>query len=437
MRNAAWKKYCASASVVVACTLFLDMRPAIGELQYELRAGAAYSDNIRRASDLEEDETIAVAGLGLQWSGESRRFEGSLATDIEYRSYLNDTFEDDNFSSLDADFLFKFAPDVFEWTIQDKLGETRRDPFASETPDNREKINVFTTGPNLKIPFGKRTYALIEGRYRDTTFEESNNDNSSVGGRLAIARALTPHRTLSANVSSERIEYDDDVFTDFDRRAAYLRFDSEVSRGSVKAEIGVNELETDSNTDTFRGTYAGLAFSRQLSPLSNLAISYSQRYSDAGNFFDEFDNIGSRPGDSNDIIVTDDPFENERFAVSYSYNRRSTGFTLSLYTTAESYQERTEFDNDRLGADLKWSRAMSSNWNVTARVRVENREFDTLDEDEEYRYVAVGIERRVANAFWLALDYLNARRSGDAAFAEYTENRYTALIIFRPPGKGN
>src|SRR5688572_4751176 len=67
--------------------------PATGKF-LELRAGAMRSDNILRTPAAEEEGTIAFAGLGLDLERDGRRLDYTVQSDLDWRRYPNDTFDD-------------------------------------------------------------------------------------------------------------------------------------------------------------------------------------------------------------------------------------------------------------------------------------------------------------------------------------------------------
>jgi len=371
---------------------------AAADFDYELRAGSIYSDNVRRTVVGIEDQTIAVIGLSLNTSGKTRRFEGSLIADVEYLNYLEDAFDDEVLPDVDAIAIFKVAPDIFEWTIGNKLRVYKQDPFGVDTANNRENINVFSTGPDFSMKFSSKTSIDLAGRYRDTRFELSDTGNSTVTGTLSLIRALSPNRSLSINVSTDRVEFDDqEMYGVFERQSAYLGFSSRNSRGDIQIRLGVNELRDDGGVSS--GNLASIAWNRRISETSTVSFNYSRRFSDAGNFFYDFDNIGSQPGGPNDINPIADPFENRSTSILYSYTRNRTEFSISAYLSDDQYQTITEFDSTNIGGSLNVSRQFGSGWGLGANANFQKRDFDEASRKDDYIDVTLSVDRRLTRTF--------------------------------------
>lgn len=418
---------CVLASVLL-------QQPAVAETSVEFRVGGTYSDNVRRSALNEEDQTIARAGLRLDTSTETRGFEGRLLADLEYRDFLDDAFEAENFSSAEANALFKFAPDVFHWVVEDKYGMLRRDQFDPDTPDNRENINTFSTGPDLRLRISNRTSVEVTARYRHNWFETSDTDNTTTSGSLALIRALSRNRSLSLNVSADRVEYDDeDLNSSFDRQTAYLSLNSQVSRGTLQFDIGVNELRDQG--ETFSGTLASLSWSRSLSEISDFSLTYSRRFSDAGDFFARFNSAGSDPQGPQEIIPSGDPFENERLSATYSYNRSRVRLSISAFFSEDEFQNDADLDRRRTGGRLNFDIGLGSGWQIGSRLRYEDRDFGRSDRNDDYLSGTIELDRRLARTLWLSLQYTYNDRSSNVSGQEYTENRYSLLFRFRPLGQ--
>ena len=80
--------------MVLLCSL-LASNNAAADVEYEIRIGAARSDNVARTDTAEIEETIVLVGLELDTRYESRRVEASLVTDLEYRNYTDNTFDNE------------------------------------------------------------------------------------------------------------------------------------------------------------------------------------------------------------------------------------------------------------------------------------------------------------------------------------------------------
>ncbi|MCH8179585.1 MAG: hypothetical protein IIA02_07365, partial [Proteobacteria bacterium] len=239
------------------------------EFGYEFRVGGQHTDNPFRTEVDQIDESIFISGLKLTASKETSRFSGSIDSDFEYRHYVDGSFDDENTSSLKADAAFFMVQNTLSWVATNTFGVLISDPFQPETPDNRENINVFGTGPDLDIRLGSRTTLRFGGRYRNVWLEKSDNDYNALEGNIALIGALSPNRSMSLNFSSSRIEFDDtELNSNFDRLSAYIQFFSRASRGTISLDAGYNEIHDFG--EVFSSVLARLSISRNISASSSI-----------------------------------------------------------------------------------------------------------------------------------------------------------------------
>src|SRR5688572_9039668 len=123
------------------------------DFQYAIEAGAGTTDNITRQPVNPEDETIATVGLDLQLRRDASKVDVDALIDLAYFDYLNDTFSSDLLGIAFADIHAELVPDRFSWVLTDSFGQLSLDPFEASTPENRENVNLLTTGPDFLMRF--------------------------------------------------------------------------------------------------------------------------------------------------------------------------------------------------------------------------------------------------------------------------------------------
>ena len=102
-------KFASRIAIAFFLCVSIQSTSAADPLEYEIRIGAMRTDNVFRTDADEIEETIALVGLNLDGQHETRRLDASLVTDLEYRKYMDDTFDDDVVGELDAKLNFHFV----------------------------------------------------------------------------------------------------------------------------------------------------------------------------------------------------------------------------------------------------------------------------------------------------------------------------------------
>jgi len=146
----------AALGAVIAGLLANSPAVRAAELSYGVDVGVGQTDNVARVSTDEQDETIASVGAQLRLDHESRRLRANVETRLEYRDYLDNTYDGEVVGNLLANGVFAFVEDRFTWTVTDTFGQTTQNQFAPSTPDNRANVNYLSTGPDFTLPLGSR-----------------------------------------------------------------------------------------------------------------------------------------------------------------------------------------------------------------------------------------------------------------------------------------
>jgi len=385
----------------------------------DFRIGAEYRDNARRTEENEIDDTIALVGVTLNVAHESARFSGYIIGDFEFRRYIEDSFEDDNYSSASAMAKFQLAPQVLSWVIEDQYGTLISDPFRARTPDNLENINSFSTGPDFTMRMGSRTSITFGARYTDTTFEISNDDNTMLRGNLALVRTLTANRSLSVNVSADRIEYDETLlFSDYDRNSIFVQFNSAISRGSIEVRLGTNEIRDFGEKST--GTLAGLSWNRELSASSEFSLGYDRGFSDAGNIFRRFQQPGV--GDPQLTVANGEPFENQQVWAEYAYVRGGTSANIHLSWDDDDYLSTTARDRSRYRLLAEFARRIATSWEARLTLDFERFEFNAGTREDDDTGVTLGVSRDLNRRLRIDFDLFRDERNSNEPSQSHVDN---------------
>lgn len=405
---------------------------AIGaEIQYELRIGATHSDNVRRSVSANADDTIGFVGGRVDLQHQSRRVNFDLLTDLNYNVYTDDSFDNELTGSMNADFAATLVENVLTWVATDRFGKLQTNPFRADTEENRGNFNNFQTGPELVLRFGSRMSLQAGARYNRSDFEKRETDNDGLGANVGIYRALTPNRNISLSGSYQDVDYDDDTInTDYERRAVFASFTSNISKGSVALSLGVNEVELPG--DTLDGTYARLAITRQITSRTNLGLSYDQSFSDAGDLFSRFQQAGFSFGDTFDIPGSGEPFESRRISASLDYDYRESSFFLNLSREQEDYESANTLERRRTQAAAGVSRRLGNAWRLNLGIRASRNDYDNVDREDDNLSYLLGLSRRLTRTVSLDFSYRRVERDSNDATESFDENRYTLTLRYAP-----
>jgi hypothetical protein len=423
---------CATSALAQQAVLMNDGQNAGRSLEVGLSAGAAWSDNVLRVPENEDDATIGIAALRIGYREERARLSAALDGSLQFEHYFDDEYDDDVLGGVAGDLRLGVVPERFDWVAQNNFGQVRSDPFAAATPNNRESFNYFTTGPDFSFRLGGTTVMRVSGRYSDTRYEESDAlDGQRKSAQLSLLRETGVDRGVSLNLITERIEFDDaGSDNEYDRHQAFVRFAGAGSRAQLALDLGYTVL--DDGADESDGLLIRFEASRAISARSRASIGGGRQFSDAGDLFRELQVRRGPSFDGERVLLSRDPFTSTTgyFAWDFDFNRTAIGFGVDY--EKEAYESAVELDRDV----LTWSAYVERELSYRTRVRIgaalAEEEFkNTGFKDDEF--ILTGeFTYALSRTFELQLQYRKEKRDTSLDATDYDENRVSLLLAWSP-----
>lgn len=419
------------AKIAFVAPLAFASSAGAANLAYNLESGIGHSDNIARTPVNEIEEDIASAGLEFSLDHATPRLSADLIGNFAWYDYLDDTYDSELLGNFTGDAAFDIVRERLQWVVADNFGQVLTDPFAPATPDNREYINYFTTGPNVVLGLGSQTRLRIGARYSKTSYEDSPFDSDSTLGEVALLRMLSSASSLSLNVRAQQIEYDEQALNaDFDQSEAFLRYEAEGVRTVLSMEAGYTETDQEAADDPESGLLFRLDASRRISASSTVVLGLGHEFSSSGAAFASTQSaagvgVGAVPGRQ-----TVDPFTNEYVTLGWTFQRNRTGFDLFGSWNDQSYEDNPLQDQTLTSLSAGVHRDLSTTMRLALTGRYGEADFDQPDSNYEEMSAGLTFSWRLSRSLSLQLTYDYYDRTSDIADSEYTENRYWLSLAF-------
>jgi hypothetical protein len=322
------------------------MLPALGALpgyaqvlnfDYELRAGAAYSDNIERTAVDEIETAAAVVGLRVRGAREEGRLQYSLAGEASYLEYLESEVPGEVIGSLFAESSYEILPQSFLWHLDGSFSQIREDLLRSDAPGNRGDVLGLSTGPNLRARFGDAFEAELQARYSVADYSEREFDSDTLGAQLVLGRRLSERSLIGVGASYADVTYDSTGgfgSIDFERTEVFARFRAEGARTEIRADVGYSQAEGANVDDS--GAMLRIQATRRLTPFISGFVRYVQEYpTSEASMFIPFDATGGGTvGDTS--ILTAAPRVTKNAEVGLRLERPRTSAELSFVANRET-----------------------------------------------------------------------------------------------------
>ena len=422
---------------VVALGSTLVMGSAVAqqaEIGWGVSAGVEHTDNVGRVTDNEESDTIGNVGLQLNLRREGRLQLG-VGADLQYRKYFDDSFDEELTGFFNGTAVYEFIPERFSWFAQNSFGQTLIDARAVDTAGNRQNTNVFSTGPDIRLPLGSRSEVLIQGRWIDASFDDSDTDNERLTGSLSLIRNLSATSYVSLNGSATRVEYGEvPPNSNYDINSVYVGYGIEGARTKLALTAGrTAQHDFGESTD---GPLFSLSVSRQISPRSTLSFVAGTNLVDTlDSFMRDFEG-GSPDAGTSDAVVARDVYQEDYLSLRLDLKGDRNAYGLSADWSQEEHERDATLDRERLRFNARISRQLTQKLSASLDGSWNTEDFAGSGIDFDEWSVGAGLNWNFAQGFTLGLRADRFEGSGGTptgnGVRDFVENRYSLTVSYRP-----
>jgi len=383
------------------------------ERQFQVRLSRGWTDNLTRAGGNDASGTYNSAGVLANVQRQSRRLQGGLRADLDYREY-SDQYDDETLGTLTAFGDVHFVPNRFVWASGVDLGQGRTDAFAADGPGNRERITVMRTGPRVSLPLGRRTNLELGGVYSERRYEESDAlESEDKTYDVGVYREVSRTARVGLVATATDVEYQGNLGYGIDSVA--LRYERTLATGSSFVEVGRNELDFQNGTTS--GSVARVAWNRRVGVRSRIGISANHEFGDSGDLIDL--SIGAL-GTSRitDVLLTPDPLELNRVAVQFEYGGNRSRVAIQGAAFEENYQSDDGFDNEGVDVQLTIDRQFTQRLTGGIVFGHLEREFSVAGPRNVDQITWLFLDRQIGRHILIGMSAAHNQRRGQDAFEE-------------------
>lgn len=405
----------------------------------DIRAAAelaiGHSDNIARTGADERSETISSAGFDLTATERSRRLTADLISSFDYQHYYAGSYDDETVGFVTGNATLSLLPERLTWMAQDNFGQTRLDIFSTPTPDNRENINYFTTGPDLVLSSSPNLGVRLSGRYSLVDYEITPYDNSRIAGMATLGRSLGGSSELSLNIVSQDTRFDRQYSSaDYRTQQAYAEYSATGARTTVLVNVGASEYVRGGLVDS--GALLRLSVERQIARRTTLTLRLGREISDSAEalrFQQTLDYFGR---ETLALGLAGAAYEQNLGALSVNVSGLRTQLGLSISRTSDEYVGSATQDRRRTVAEVHVTRTLGSQLSVNGSFSHTNDKYVNSNGRLTERLARVGLNWRMRRL--LALELLAERydHRGVVASTAVEESRAWLRIRFGDPFAG-
>jgi hypothetical protein len=430
-------------------------------LNYGVDAGIGETDNVNLVSRDKTSQTLAVADVDFSLQEQRRLLEVNATGAFSYLDFLQGAYSPELIGRFDGLARYALIPERLIWVLQDDFGQAQLDPFAPVTPANRENINYLSTGPDLNLRLGGVAFMDVTARYARTEYQTSPFNSNRFSAGLAVGRALSAASSISIQVSSERVLFENTLLnTNFDRSSVYGHYEILGSRTEFKADLGASQVDAAGTKLT--GPLAKLQLSRKLSSASKLTVSAGREITDASTSFSSLQSgalsgigtVGAIGTGSAGATAPTSPFgaagsastvgtapaavTSTNYTVTYAsaewqYERNRTTFRLNGQWEKDAYDAEPALDLNRGTVQLSVGRQLTPALSAQLIGSLYRTDYANSHFTETDGLIGAVVTMRAGRNLELKLRCDHTSRVAEGTATGYTENRAFLTVGYRPP----
>lgn len=402
------------------------------ESGWSIRAGVSHSDNATRDAFTQTSETTPEAGFTWFLDDQRERFTTRIAADVTWREYSAGTSPNQFDGGGMVDLTGVIIPDAFDWVLNDNYGQALVNQRETDSPQNRQNFNFASTGPNITFPLGARTDLRLTGRYSLATYEEKQNDNTSISGTLALARRLSAAQVASVVLSQRRVDYDDPlVARKYDIQDAYLEWTREGLRTSADVSLGYSNLKPEGG-ESQGGLLARVVLTRRLSTRSLLSVTAGSEYANSAETFRVNQMFAGGTRTTTGVPTTVDAFRSDYLYASWSTAGGRVDMRVTGTYRKESHEVLVTEDVVRTGGEFAIGRRLSPRLRIGGRALYERRTFDVGGGDGSNWQYGADLTFALTRTISSELGYDRFTGEGSGLQRKFVENRVFLRFTYAP-----
>lgn len=406
------------------------------DLGYGLSLGATRTDNAGRAAEGSGSETSFEAGFNADLRHQRNRLAARVSADLAYRTHDYGEFEDELLGGLAAEASWRFAP-WLSWVAADNFGQSLIDSRSTARPDNTQNTNYFSTGPDIQLPLGARTILMLQGRWSDVSYQESDFGTRRRSGTVGLQRTLSQRVGISLNVSTDDVDYKSlPSASNYDIHSAYLGWQATGGRTTLSLRAGGTRLEDA--VDSAEGALLNLDLQRELTARSSLLLNAGRSFGNSADLMRRDQGLGGVGTGAGDrpAITAADPQRVDHVRLSWVLRGDRMSVNTAVRWEREAHRQEHELNRRLLGGALHTTRRLGPRASLRFSTAYFREEFRIAAIESDEWSVGLGLHWAASRTVGLAVDWAHMVGDGDTSAGpdtrDFTENRYTLRLTWSP-----
>ncbi len=404
---------------------------------YDVSAGLGESDNVTLSATHPKAQTLSAVNAFFDLIRSGSHFDLNAVGNFGDTDYLEGAYSNQVLGRFDGLADLKLWDRHFTWLVRDDYGDQQIDILQSLTPVNLQRVNVFSTGPQLTLQPTVTSFVQMQGIYSRNTWEDDPFSGNTETGTLTVGHQLSPASTISlvGQVQEERFDNTSDN-VDYQVREYYGHYALTDARTRVDLQGGVAQAND-------RGSFSSsplvrLSLSRGVSPFATVSLSGGRDYSNAMGSFASLESgvtggipVGAATQTTGNALHT---YGN----LTWAYNRQRTNIDITGGWERQNYDVQSKFNFTTADIALTLRRQFTPRLSATIMTTVDRGQYGNQGFTNNYGTAGAGLVYRPGQ--WVVVygryDHEFRSSSGLAQSLSYGENRIFIMVGYYPHSSG-
>lgn len=422
------------ALVALTMAALMPMQASAFRIDYVAEMTVERNDNLRLDYQDPMSATIFRPGFGFNAQHDGSRVRAQVLGRLDYLVFTGANIDNRLDAALDARVDFSVVPERVGFTIRDTLTQFPLNPFAADSPDNRQRLNVFSSGPNLYFNLPGNASGQVEARHvRTNTDVNDVYDSRRNAGALRVLKPLSETASLTFSVEHQAVEFiNNELLQGYDRSDAVVAYQQAFRGGHYVLYGGWSWLSPKGGGEERSSPLLRAELSKQIGMSQNLTLRVARQYSDvalrASSATDFNFNERSGLGDF-DVVLNPFPFREDRLEADWTFSGERFSFDVAPYASRIRYELGEFGGHDARG--LRLGGAYRATPRLTLGLAGNETRMDYLESDSRVntRQLAAFADYRISRQVYARMQAGQVTRTDTLLSGGRASQNYVMLTI--------
>jgi hypothetical protein len=404
---------------------------------YGVAAGVGATDDVNLSSTDRKSQGLAIANLLFDLVRTGSRLELNAAGNFSDIDYLEHAYSNQVLGRFDGVADMTLWPRHLKWLVRDDYGDSQINVLQGLVPKNLQRINVFSTGPDVTFEPTVTGFVELQGIYSRTSYQTSPFNGQSEMGSAEAGHRFSPASSISlvGRVQQERFD-NHTVNINYQIREYYGHYALKSARGTIDLQGGLTQ--TNDRGSWKSSPLLRLSLTRDVSPFSSVYLSGGRDYRNATGSFASLESIGGGIPIGAAAQTTANALHT--FADgSWSFHRLRTTMGLFAGWSRDAYDRGSQFNYNRTDVGLNLGRHLTRRLSAHVMATVDRSRYGNQGFTDTFGTAGASLVYHASQ--WLVIysryDHQFRSTSGEPAKGfGYDENRIYLMIGYYPHSSG-